>query len=156
MLLCLHEFFHLLLFLNLLIDLLDLLIKVRLFLLSLADKLYQLLRGFLSILCSCISYGYYLVHFPLFGLQVSCQLCVDLLEDYPLPSQGIDFISHLLIICDSWVIFLVWLVQAVFESLDFLDQLGMLFLWCYPVHALLFLEDLFLDLSYLLINVFLE
>jgi hypothetical protein len=152
-LLSLHELFHLLLLLYLLVDLLNLLVKIGLFFLSLPYKLNQLFCSLFTILGCRIGNLHNFVHLTLLGLKVPCQFRVDLLEHQSLSSQRVDFFTHLFVVSHCRVVLLVRFVKAVLKRLDLLDEFGMLLLWCYTVHGLLFLQNFILDPFDLLVHI---
>lgn len=110
----LHEIFHLLLLLYLLINQLNLLVKLQLLLFSLLDELRQLVVGLLPILVRIISDFYDALHLYLFGFEIVGQFLVYLLEYFPLPSQFVDFAPELLVASVRLVVSLIALVQAKF------------------------------------------
>ena len=153
LLLSFHKFFHLFFFLDFEINLLYLLIEIGLLLLGLPDQVNELPGGLLAVLRGTIRYRHDLVHLPLLGLEIASQLGVYLFEDEPLPAQRVDLIAHLLVVGDCRVELLVRLVQPVLERLDLLDEFAVLLLRRHTVHAFLLFQNVFLDFSYLVVNV---
>lgn len=141
------------LFLYLLVDELNLLIKLHLLFFRLLDQIRQLSRRLLTVLVGIIRNLDDAIHLLLLRVEVVAQLGVHLLEYLPLASQLVYLSAELRVACHSVIVSLIGLVQPKLEVSDVFQQLLVLLVRLDAIHELLLVQYLRLNLANFLVEV---